>query len=203
VKTPVANPTQPLQPKTVNPPAPPKPPAVPKPKPKAETEVHPVTGLIERASEGINKTSEYTERYAPSSKVAGGDMANSKDVSNPRLRSIHDEEEAETDTGRGEAIAGSKNDTDPPGGLEGAFLIPEDNKQKKIGDADDPDQFTGDIQSMYSRGNRRKSALSSSSSAGKKPSFLSTRDEASTLRNMNAMNRDFWGNGRNRGRRGR
>lgn len=132
---------------------------------------------IEHVSEGIAKASESVERNRQN--VAGGDkMTNgTKDVSVPMIESI-------TDTGE---------DT------EDAFLVYEKNKQKKIGDADDPDiAEVGDVQGMYSKGTRRRSAISSGT--GKKPSFLKTHDEATTLRTMNKDNRAFWGNGRTRPR---
>jgi hypothetical protein len=136
-----------------------------------------LTEGMNRITENIKGASEQVERNRPD-KVTGDKMANgTKDVSVPMIESI-------TDTGE---------DT------EDAFLVYEKNKHKKIGDADDPDKAdVGDVQGMYSKGTRRRSAISSGT--GKKPSFLKTHDEGTTLRTMNKDNRAFWGNGRNRPR---
>jgi hypothetical protein len=154
-----------------------------------------LTEGMNRITENIKGASEQVERNRPDKvtgdnkslitptlapkkwrpAIMGGD--NTKDVSVPMIESI-------TDTGE---------DT------EDAFLVYEKNKHKKIGDADDPDKAdVGDVQGMYSKGTRRRSAISSGT--GKKPSFLKTHDEGTTLRTMNKDNRAFWGNGRTRPR---
>jgi hypothetical protein len=112
-----------------------------------------------------------------------------KDMFDPRLTSINDEDEEEKKDDEEETMDG--------------FIVPHKGRQRKIGksrDAEDPDNtMKSEAPGVYAQGNRKGSDLSGNSSAGKKPSFL-TSD--STLRNMNKMNRQFWGNAKNTARWG-
>ena len=145
VKTPVPQQpsTQPLQTKPTPSPKPPE--------EKAEPGHLAVKGVV-KVSEALNRASEAVERYRPDNPV-GRDraMKDTKDVSHPLIESINDEGEMNN------MMMDEEDET------QDAFLVPEKNKMKKIGkigDTDDPDQTeTGDIQSMYARGNKRKYTL--------------------------------------------
>lgn len=118
-----------------------------------------------------------------------------EDVSDPRTVSLGDEDETiDEDTVDGET--------------EDGFIVMNKGRQRKIGggksgrvslsgsrDAEDPNIVDAAPKGlgMYSAGSRKRTALSSSR----------VGDQGAILRNMNANNRRFWGNGGGVGRRGR
>lgn len=125
-----------------------------------------------------------------SNKDSGGIMAKSKDVSDPRVTSIADEDEQVFD-----------------GETEDGFIVMQGGRQKKIGgrsrDSDDPDivDKAPDNLDAYGPASRRPGALNRSASSSPSPVLSASRtgDQGKILQNMNRMNRRFWQGGR-RGR---
>jgi len=108
-------------------------------------------------------------------------MDKTKDVSDPRLETLNDEE-----------------------GVGDAFLVYENNQQKKIGGSGEGMEVEGleeevKAPGVYAAGSTRRESAIDTKGVGKKPSFL-TSDSGKTLRYMNQANRQFWGNGKGRGR---
>jgi hypothetical protein len=132
----------------------------------------------------------------------GDDMPNpfqpseTEDISDPRVVSLGDDEEQVLDSETGDG-----------------FIVMRKGKQVKVGgrskrsrDANDPEIVDGapDNLDAYNPASRKPGALNRAASNNPSPVLNSSRvgDQGAILRNMNANNRRFWGNGGS-GRRGR